>query len=489
MSRPAPNLFGPPADERMRRQRLGIMLARAERDGARLQYWARSASLVAVGLFFTLFAEWTAALALTLSGLVVFYLLGFCHNRLVKLEFNPSWLSFVVGTLDIVLLICLIVGTNPFEGAEMPLAMQLREGSFAYLLISVCLAALTLSPRLALWVGVSAAVSWSAAVAWVIAQPGTLVGNARAIDMPVAERLRLHLDPRFVDIVEQSANVVLILVITGIVAAVVARSRRLADDYIAAERARINLARHFSPNVVDELASTDEPFGPVRRQHVAVLFADIVGFTAYSENHPAEEVFELLREFHRRMEQVVFDHGGTVDNYIGDCIMATFGVPRPADDDAVRALRCTQAMGASVRQWNARRAVVGLEPVDVRIGCQYGPVVLGAVGSERKLSIAVVGDTCNVASRLQALCRELDAEICFGSDFIDAVRGTGNESALRGIVGRGAVTVRGRDEPVQVWIVPRSDQEQPGLPSLHGNGGPSAAFVPASPALAIAMPV
>jgi adenylate cyclase len=109
------------------------MLARAEREGARLQYWARSAALVAVGLFFTLFAEWNAALAFTLSGLVVFYLLGFCHYRLVKLGLNPPWLSFVVGTLDIVLLIWLIVGTNPFEEAEMPLAMQLREGSFAYL--------------------------------------------------------------------------------------------------------------------------------------------------------------------------------------------------------------------------------------------------------------------------------------------------------------------------------------------------------------------
>ncbi|BCH24458.1 adenylate/guanylate cyclase domain-containing protein [Mesorhizobium sp. L-8-3] len=484
---PVFNPAGPVADERIRqRQRLGLMLARAEREGARLQYWARSAALAAVGLFFILFAEWNAALAFTLSGLVVFYLLGFCHYGLVKRRLNPPWLSFVVGTLDIVLLIFLIVGTNPFEETEMPLAMQLREGSFAYLLIFVCLAALTLSPRLALWVGVSAAASWSAAVVWVVAQPETLVGDARMIDMPVAERLQLYFDPSFVDVIEQSTTVVLILII----AAVVSRSRRLAEDYIAAERARINLARHFSPNVVDELASTDEPFGPVRRQEVAVLFADIVGFTAYSEDHPAEEVFALLREFHRRMEQVVFDHGGTVDNYIGDCIMATFGVPQPADDDVVRALRCARAMSASVRQWNARRAAVGLDSVDVRIGCQYGPVVLGAVGSERKLSIAVVGDTCNVASRLQALCRELDAEICFGSDLIDAVRSMGNEgdeSALDGIVGRGAVTVRGRDEPVHVWVVPRSHQGWRGLRSLRGKGG--AAVVPGSPALAIATPV
>ena len=78
-----------------------------------------------------------------------------------------------------------------------------------------------------------------------------------------------------------------ILIIAGIIATVVLRARHLADDYTKAERARINLARHFSPNVVDQLASDDEPFGPIRRQDVAVVFADIVGFTAYTEDHPA----------------------------------------------------------------------------------------------------------------------------------------------------------------------------------------------------------
>jgi adenylate cyclase len=444
--------------EQRRRKRLGAMLAKAEREGARLQFWARSAALVAVGLFFAVFAKWNAGFAFTLSALVFFFLLGFFQYRLVKTRCNPPWLSFAVGTLDIVLLTCLIVGDNPFGADALPPAMHLREGVFAFLLIFVCLGALTLVPRLALWLGISAAISWGAAIAWVIAQPGTIVANARRADLAAADRLQLYLDPNFVDIIEQSAHVVVILIITGILAIVVSRSRQLADDYVVAERARINLARHFSPNLVDELASADEPFGPVRRQDVAILFADIVGFTNYSEDHPAEEVFELLREFHRRMEQVVFDHGGTVDNYIGDCIMATFGVPRPTQDDAGRALRCAQAMTVSLRQWNAQRVAAGEDPVDVRIGCQYGSVVGGAVGSERNLSIAVVGDACNVASRLQALCRELDADICFGAALVEAVQREGNADALSGIVDHGPVALRGRDEPVRVWTVPKPAQ-------------------------------
>jgi adenylate cyclase len=442
--------------EQRRMKRLRTMLAKAEREGARLQFWARSAALIAVALFFALFAKWNAAFAFTLSTLVLFFLLGFFHFRLVRRRLDPAWLGYVMGTLDIVLLTCLIVGSNPFGQEALPPAMHLREGGFAFLLIFVCLGALTLSPRLALWLGLSAAVAWSAAIAWVIVQPGTMVANARKADLSMADRLRLYLDPNFIDVIEQSAHVVVILIITGILAIVVSRSRRLADDYVVAERARVNLARHFSPNLVDELAVTDEPFGPVRRQDVAILFADIVGFTKYSEDHPAEEVFELLREFHRRMEQVVFDYGGTVDNYIGDCIMATFGVPRSMEDDAGRALRCSRAMAVSIEHWNARRTAAGEDPVDVRIGCQYGSVVVGAVGSERSLSIAVVGDACNVASRLQALCRELGADVCFGTSLIEAVQREGGSNALAGVIDHGPVALRGRDEPVHVWIVPKT---------------------------------
>ncbi|MET0574734.1 MAG: adenylate/guanylate cyclase domain-containing protein [Mesorhizobium sp.] len=442
--------------ELRRRKRLGAMLARAERDGARLQFWARSAALFAIALFFMVFSKWDTALGFTLSTLLFFFLLGLVSYRLVQRRRNPSWLAPAIGTLDIVLLTLLIVVDNPFGADPLPSAINLREGSSAFLLIFVCLGALTLSPRNPLWLGLSAAISWTAATFWVIAQPGAIVANGRRLDVPVAERLQLYFDPNFVDIIAQSANVVLILIVTGILAMVVSRSRKLADDYIIAERARINLARHFSPNLVDELASADEPFGPVRRQDIAIVFADIVGFTKYSEDHPAEDVFELLREFHRRMEQVVFDHGGTVDNYIGDCIMATFGVPQAAEDDAGRALRCAQAMAASVKQWNARRVAAGEDPVNVGVGAQYGPVIVGAVGSERSLSIAVVGDACNVASRLQALCRDLDADICLGVNLIEAVRREGSADFLSGIVDHGPVSLRGRDEPVHVFVVPKA---------------------------------
>lgn len=444
-----------------RRSRLRNLRARAEREGARLQFMARTGAIVAVGFFFALVGKWDAALSFVLVELLALVALGWVQYRIARRRDAPSWVAYLIGTLDIIVITALIVVPNPFGVAGVPPAMQLRESGFKYLVIFVCLGALSLSPRLALWLGVAAAMAWLSGVLWIAFRPGTIIPATQLWSMPLEDRLRFFLNPNFLDAFDQAANVFVMLIIGVIIALVVSRSRRLSEDYVKAERARGNLARHFSPNVVDELSSEDEPFGPVRRQDVAVLFADIVGFTAYSEEHPAEDVFDLLRQFHRRMEQVVFDHGGTVDNYIGDCIMATFGVPRAGPDDATRALRCAIAISEALDAWNQQRGAAGLGPLDVRVGAQFGPVVLGAVGSERNLSFAVVGDTVNVASRLQALCRELSANAAFGHALIEAARREEGGGVPQAAEDRGPIHIRGRDEHVHVWATPRVEAVRP----------------------------
>jgi adenylate cyclase len=439
------------ASEQRRRKRLKALRVATEIEGARLQFWARTAALIVIGIVFGGLSEWEAALAYTLAWLVLFILTGLVNYWLAIRGMRPTWVSMILATIDLVLITILIVMPNPFSTTTLPPALGLREGAFKYLLIIICLGALSLSPRFAIWLGATAAACWAAGVAWVVMQPGTVISHAAPRSYTYSERLLLYADPNFVDLVEQTTNVAIVLIISGIVATVVSRASKLADSYAQSERARSNLARHFSPNVLDELASNDEPFGPIRRQEIAVIFADIIGFTAYTEEHPAEQVFDLLREFHSRMEAVVFEHQGTVDNYIGDCIMATFGVPDSAPADAARALRATRAMITALDGWNRERAVADLEPVDIRVGCQFGPVVLGAIGSERNLSFAAVGDTCNVASRMQNLCRDLNADICVGAAVIEAAIAAGDHDAGKGFVNHGAVAVRGREALVDVW--------------------------------------
>ncbi|MDW6025111.1 adenylate/guanylate cyclase domain-containing protein [Mesorhizobium sp. BAC0120] len=448
---------GQSLDER-RRNRLRALIASTENEGARLQFWARNGALAAIALVIILVFKWDAQMLYVLSALAVFFLTGLFSYRLAIAGKRKMPIGLILGVLDIVLLTFLMVAPSPFAEFEPPAAIALREGGFKYLLIFICLGALSLSVRYAVYLGTAAAISWGLAVLWVAERPQSIVPNLFHQHFDPKEWMRLYLDPNFVNVTEQVVNVALILIVAGIIGTVVLRARNLADEYTKAERARYNLSRHFSPNVVDVLAAADEPFGPIRRQDLAVIFADIIGFTAYTEDHPAEQVFQLLREFHRRMEAVVFDHKGTVDNYIGDCIMATFGVPNPAPDDAARALRATRAMILALDEWNDERAAAGAEPIDIRVGCQFGPVVIGAIGSERNLSFAAVGDTCNVASRLQNLCRELDAEICVGAAVIEAAIAAGDHQASAGFINHGAVAVRGRDALVDVWYRPKRER-------------------------------
>ena len=219
-------------------------------------------------------------------------------------------------------------------------------------------------------------------------------------------------------------------------------------------QARTNLSRYFSPKLVEELSKHDQPLGPVRRQNVAVLFADIVGFTQISENQPPEMTMALLREFHKRMEEQVFSHNGVMEKFIGDALLATFGVPYPGERDAFDALRCGHGMLESLSRWNAERTEVDEKPVRIGIGLNFGPAVLGDIGSERNMAFAVIGDTTNTASRLEGLTRTLGCDIVASGAFVDAVRRQASEDCeilLAGYCDGGSYALRGRKKEVPVW--------------------------------------
>jgi adenylate cyclase len=238
----------------------------------------------------------------------------------------------------------------------------------------------------------------------------------------------------------------------------IAKLREIERRRAAAERARGNLARYFSPNLVDILAERDEPFGPVRRQNVAVLFADIVGFTALSERMLPEDVVALLRQFHERMTMRIFACDGTVEKYIGDAILATFGVPMATERDAGQALKCADGMLAALDDWNRERKVAGEPALAMGIGVNYGPAVIGDVGSERNMAFTVIGDTVNTASRLQTLTRSSNTPLLVGDAIVEAARSQPRDDDLLEILDRlkdgGEQAVRGRNRAVRVWIDP-----------------------------------
>jgi adenylate cyclase len=233
----------------------------------------------------------------------------------------------------------------------------------------------------------------------------------------------------------------------------IGRVRELDRRRATAERARANLARYFSPNIVDILAERDEPFGEVRRQTVAVLFVDIVGFTRMAEQMPPEAVVTLLRQFHERMTAQIFACGGTVEKYIGDAVFAVFGLPNAGPDDAANALRCADLMISAVADWNSERHGKEESPLAIGIGLNYGAAVIGDVGSEQGLSFTVIGDTVNTASRLQALTRLFETPLVVGDPLVGAVKmaSPGAAGLIDQLQDRGEQLLRGRTGAIRVW--------------------------------------
>jgi PAS domain S-box-containing protein len=220
------------------------------------------------------------------------------------------------------------------------------------------------------------------------------------------------------------------------------------------ERARNNLSRYFSPNMVEVLAGADEALRRVRSHAAGILFADIIGFSLFISHEQPEEAFAVVREFHARMARIVFRYGGTLDKYIGDGLMASFGTPQPGPLDATHTLQCARAMTQEISDWNEERTARGEQRIRIAIGAHYGPVLLGDIGDERRLEFAVLGQTVNVASRLEGMTRQFGVPLVVSQDLIEAARTEDGIGALpEGFAAIGEHEVRGTASPVRLWTM------------------------------------
>lgn len=433
-----------------RQARINAAFSRAERDGLRIGLHARFAAL-AVLAFWTLATQKSGGqLFYGLSVVTLFAASGFAYAWLTP-RLRHSWsLGYALVAIDAVLLSALLVIPNPFDPSAIPPPMMLRGEGFLYFFVLLGLVALSYSPGLVLWFGLIGSLGRAGAIA-VIALDSRARVDPGMIFSPMSseERLAAYLDPWFVDLTAQAHNILLLLIVSGTLALMVSRSRRLVFRQAVVERERANLARYFSPTMIDELAETDVPLGQTRHQDVSVLFADIVGFTSLAAQRTPEQVIALLRDFQGRMEGCAFAHRGTVDKYIGDAVMVTFGTPYPAADDARRALACAHAMLEAIADWNRQRIAEDEPPIRIGIGIHHGAAVLGDIGSKRRLEFAVVGDTVNVASRIEGLTRALGVDLLVSDSFMSRAREEGADTAA--FADLGPQVLRGREEPVQVW--------------------------------------
>lgn len=430
-------------------------LEKHKRDGAELAVRARWAALAVVAVLLP-FLNPSVTVIYYQVGLAVMAALGWLMQRAARVGMSRTELALIF--FDLLLITFLLVVPNPFDTDPAPTAVVYSFGNFIYLFIILSGATLAYSWRTILAIGNWTAAIWmiSAFGVWWFGTTDAALGARVAAAFEEDARLLALFDPNTVKFDLRTQEIIVFVICAYTLALTVRRFNRLLLGHAVLERERSNLSRYFSPNVVAELSKGDEPIKETRTHDVAVLFVDIVGFTRMAAVQPPEEVIATLREFHGCMEEEVFRHGGTLDKYLGDGLMATFGTPFAGPRDGVNALETVFGMIAALESFNTGRAAAGLPPLKASFGLHYGPVVLGNIGRNR-LEFAVIGNTVNVASRLEALTRSMDTDLVVSDALVQRVLIEDTEASgiLNRLKPQTPQMVRGLDTPVALWTLPR----------------------------------
>lgn len=216
-------------------------------------------------------------------------------------------------------------------------------------------------------------------------------------------------------------------------------------------RMRATLERYVSKDVVREIAENPDSYLQIlggQRKEMVVLFSDLKGFTADSERLDPAEMVTLLNEYFREMVDVVFQYSGTLDKFIGDALMATWGGLRPTDleEDAQNAVQAALKMKERLAAINVQRSELGIVPWGSGIGISNGPAVFGNIGSQQRMDMTVIGDTVNLASRIEGLTR------IYGCDILVDERIATKSRSVCPFLEVDVVRVKGRKKPERLFF-------------------------------------
>lgn len=228
------------------------------------------------------------------------------------------------------------------------------------------------------------------------------------------------------------------------------RRRKTLEAAIASANKSANLSRYLPDRVADLVADQGiDALSTGHQQQAAVLFIDIRGFTGISENLPPAEVSTLLSGFRSIVSDEVEAEDGIVDKFIGDAVMAVFGVPEGAPDNEKRAVRCALSVLARIEDWNGKRHGAGLSGIRVTIGVHCGEVFAGAVGTENRMEFTVLGDTVNIAARLQEAAKTVDSGLVVSKTLLDRTGlAVGDQADWMPMA---ETTIRGRKDSISLF--------------------------------------
>lgn len=250
--------------------------------------------------------------------------------------------------------------------------------------------------------------------------------------------------------VQNAARWGFVVIATMLCLLAVIRRRRTLLNAIEAANKTANLSRYLPDRVASVVAEQGiDALTAGRQQQATVLFIDIRGFTGISENLSPSQLSALLGEFRSLVSTEVEKHSGIVDKFIGDAVMALFGVPNAHDDSESDAVECALSIMRKIQNWNETRRAAGEVEIQVTIGAHCGEVFAGAVGSESRMEFTVLGDTVNIAARLQEAAKKTEFGLVISGELLDR-SGNGEEPDAEWTL-FDATTIRGRTQQISQY--------------------------------------
>ncbi|MFQ5955925.1 MAG: adenylate/guanylate cyclase domain-containing protein [Kiloniellales bacterium] len=321
--------------------------------------------------------------------------LGLTVIRLVwsHLARLPAWVLALSVVIDITLLMVLIWSFHLQYGQ--PASFYLKAPTLLYVFIFIALRALRFEVWYVALTGSVAGTGWLALVLYAV--------TIDPQDAMITRNYVQYLTSNSVLLGAEFDKVISIVVVTVILAVALARARRLLVRSVVEHTAASDLSRFFAPEIAEKIKGAEHRIGAGHGEarEAAILNVDIRGFTVLAETTAPSMLMQLLAEYQSRMVPVIQRHGGSIDKFLGDGIMATFGAAVASDTHAADGLRAVDDVVATAEAWNAERRAAGLDPLRIGVALTTGRVVFGAVGDETRLEYTVIGDAVNLSAKLE----------------------------------------------------------------------------------------
>ncbi|MDA1099581.1 MAG: adenylate/guanylate cyclase domain-containing protein [Proteobacteria bacterium] len=308
--------------------------------------------------------------------------------------FAAAWFLALSVLVDMAILMALIWSFH--IQYEQPAAFYLKAPTLLYVFIFIALRALRFSAGFVLLSGAAAAMGWLLMLYYALA-------TSTAPNMGVTRDYVAYMTSNHILIGAEFDKVITILLSTAILATALWRARRLLVQSVVEGQAHRDLERFFAPEIAHQIVSAEQRIqaGQGEIRQAAVLVCDIRGFTPLAMGMDPADLMTLLADYQSRMVSVIQAHGGSIDKFMGDGIMATFGAALPTETYAADALRCIEALGTAAKDWHDQRQRDGQRPLTVGFAVSAGPLIFGAVGDGARLEFTVIGEPVNLAAKLE----------------------------------------------------------------------------------------